>query len=206
MFEIHCLKTKQNKTILSLKPTFLSQYPCVHYCSCNSFTPIFWSLKQPTQNNKHYLIQFLRVRNLDSAKQDGLRVSWGYSQDGTAIMWRLDQGWRTCSQYGSHMAVGQWPLFLITLASWRGSRLPLEWVIWEKVAKMEVVISFVKGKSKWSWYCSQSSLKWSREASEEVWLIHISAWKESELLTTYCLNKDIQDICQKLKILIGLLP
>ena len=48
-----------------------------------------------------------------------------------------------------------------------------------------------------------------REATAEVVLMCDSAWMESELVTTYCLNTGIQNICtvfQKLKILISPLP
>ena len=55
--------------------------------------------------------------------------------------------------------------------------------------KMELVLP--RELSKWSW-----------EATAEVWLTHILSWMESDLLVTYCPNEGIQNICQKLKILI----
>ena len=41
--------------------------------------------------------------------------------------------------------------------------------------------------------------------AEEVWLLHISAWMESELLTTSS-KDDSQNIRQKLKIFVRPLP
>ena len=43
-------------------------------------------------------------------------------------------------------------------------------------------MGIVKGKSKWGWYCLESSQKWSQEVIKEVWFIHISVGMESDLL------------------------
>ena len=48
---------------------------------------------------------------------------------------------------------------------------------------------------------------WNRaEAIEKVWLIHISAWVDSDLLTPYCPDRGIQDTCQKHRVLTGPSP
>ena len=40
-------------------------------------------------------------------------------------------------------------------------------------------------------YIEQGFLKWGPEAIKEVWFMHLSAWMESVLLTTYCPNEAI---------------
>lgn len=52
-------------------------------------------------------------------------------------------------------------------------------------------ISTVGGKSQENHCCYESSLHWSPAATDKVWLRHVSAWRESDLLTTCCPKEGI---------------